>query len=212
MRNDRQPARVLAAYALGAVGGREARSIRHAIEDRRLRREADAHRDTVERLLARFDPVEPDPGVWDRIEAVIGDEHSPGTRRQSRFNGTLLINFASDQSVDLATVASGLAANPASVTRTLADPVTGDPMATVVVGTDGLAVLTAGGLPPLDPASTYQLWAVVDGRVVSAGLLGSEPTVVALRLEASPSALAVTVEFAGVVVSDQQPVAVWAQA
>jgi hypothetical protein len=54
------------------------------------------------------------------------------------------------------------------------------------------------------------LWAIVDGEVVSVGLLGQNPTAAAVRLDVDPTVLAVTVERAGgVVASDQQPVAVW---
>ncbi len=76
---------------------------------------------------------------------------------------------------------------------------------------DGTSIVTMNGdLPQLDTSQTYQLWSVVDGEVVSVGLLGSDPDVVSLRLEGEPAVLALTVEVAGgVAVSTQSPVAVW---
>lgn len=59
----------LAAYTLGAVGGHEASAIRRGLRaDPRLRRQADAYRATIGRLVARFEPVEPDCSVWEGIE------------------------------------------------------------------------------------------------------------------------------------------------
>lgn len=219
----------LAAYALGAVRGNEARTIRSALRaDPGLRHIGDGYRDTVSRL-ARFEPVEPDSSVWDRIEAATAgrDPASTASRSRRRRGGPLLFAAAvaaafligvaaatvvgrTTEPIDMAAAASELADDPSSATVRLADPGSGEALATLVIGADGTALITGDGLPLLDAAHTYQLWAVVDGATVSAGLLGHDPTAAVLRLEAHPTVLAVTIERAGgVVASDQQPVAVW---
>jgi anti-sigma-K factor RskA len=226
----RDIADALAAYALGAVRANEARTIRSALRaDPGLRHIGDGYRDTVSRLLARFEPAEPDSSVWDRIEAATAgrDPASPASRSRRRRGGPLLFAAAvaaafligvaaatvvgrTTEPIDMAAAAAELAADPSSATVLLADPGSGEALATLVIGADGTALITGDGLPLLDAAHTYQLWAVVDGATVSAGLLGHDPTAAVLRLEAHPTVLAVTIERAGgVVASDQQPVAVW---
>lgn len=215
----------LAAYALGAVGHDEARSIRSALRgDPRRSRSADGYRDTALRLLARFEPVEPGEEVWNRIEAAtLGRDTAlpPSLRRSSGpILAAIAVAAAFFLGIGTATMFGGealpvdatavLAAAGQSATLLLADPGSGEAVASLVVGEDGTAVFSSDGLAPLDDGHTYQLWSVVDGAVVSAGLLGPAPSDAALRLEAEPTVLAVTIErVGGVVVSDQDPVAVW---
>lgn len=81
---------------------------------------------------------------------------------------------------------------------------------TFVIQPDGNALIADSTLPPLPEGLTYQLWAVVDGEVVSAAVLGPDPRSAPLRIEGSVAVLALTVEhMGGVVVSDQEPAAVW---
>ncbi len=81
---------------------------------------------------------------------------------------------------------------------------------TFVIQPDGSALIVENTLPPLPGDHTYQLWAVIDGEVVSAAVLGPNPHVASLRIEGQVAVLALTVEqFGGVVVSDQEPAAVW---
>jgi hypothetical protein len=81
---------------------------------------------------------------------------------------------------------------------------------TFVIQSDGSALIADSTLPPLPDGLTYQLWAVVDGEVVSAAVLGPDPRLTPLRIEGSVAVLALTVEHVGgVVVSDQEPAAVW---
>lgn len=218
----------LAAYALGAVGGAESRAIVRALRaDPLLRRQADADRDTVARLVARFEPVEPDRSVWGRIERAIGgDSITPAPPRAQRLGRAAMLTVAvaaafvlgvgastvlrTASPTDVAAVAAELRDDPSTNTLRLSDPGSGADVATVLVGSDGTAIVSGDGLPVLDAGLTYQLWAVVDGAVVSAGLLGAEASATALRLEAEPTVLAVTVErTGGVVVSEHEPVAVW---
>ena len=70
-------------------------------------------------------------------------------------------------------------------------------LVSAVVRPDGEGYLVAEGLPALAAARTYQLWALVDGRPVSVGVLGTDPSVVAFRAPPDVHALALTEEVAG---------------
>ena len=84
----------------------------------------------------------------------------------------------------------------------------GQAVATAVVLPDGTGYLVRDGLTPLGPDRTYQLWAVVGDRTVSAGVLGPDPSVLAFRAPGEATAFAVTDEVAGGVVQTRQtPVA-----
>lgn len=66
-----------------------------------------------------------------------------------------------------------------------------------VVRPDGEGYVVGDNLPALGAEQTYQLWAMVDGRTVSVGVLGSDPVVTAFRAPADVKALALTTEVAG---------------
>lgn len=82
--------------------------------------------------------------------------------------------------------------------------------AIIVLMPDGTGYLTEHTLQPLPPDRTYQLWAIVDGKVISAGVLGSEPAVVPFRIDPEGFAgFAITEEVAGgVEASQNDPVAI----
>lgn len=77
--------------------------------------------------------------------------------------------------------------------------------ATAAVHADGSGFLLGTSLPALDAAETYQLWGVREGIVVSLGVLGHSPDVVAFHLDPTTEALAVTVETAGGVPVSNNP-------
>lgn len=63
------------------------------------------------------------------------------------------------------------------------------------------------GLPALSEGRTYQLWAVVDGQTISAGVLGSDPNIARFTMKGAVSAFALTEENGtGVPVSANPPV------
>ena len=62
---------------------------------------------------------------------------------------------------------------------------------------DGTGYLLADRLPALPDDRTYQLWAMVDGTPVSAGVLGSDPAVARFQAAPTTSALAISEEVAG---------------
>lgn len=71
-----------------------------------------------------------------------------------------------------------------------------------IVLPDGYAWLTNVSFEPLDDTQTYQLWAIQDGAVISAGILGPVPGTVAFHVDADRlDGLVITVETAGGVVS-----------
>ena len=70
---------------------------------------------------------------------------------------------------------------------------------------DGSGFLLGTSLPALDARETYQLWGVREGVVVSLGVLGHSPDVVAFHLDPTTEALAITVETAGGVPVSNNP-------
>lgn len=80
---------------------------------------------------------------------------------------------------------------------------------TIVLSSDGAGYVADHNLPPLDNGRTYQLWAVVGEQVVSVGVLGSAPDVVAFHVDpVGLAGFAVTAEVPGGVVSSQNPAVV----
>lgn len=105
----------------------------------------------------------------------------------------------------LAVAAEETAAQPGSATITLS----GDVNADVVLGADGIGFVLAGGLPGLPADETYQLWAIVGERIISAGVLGADPGISPFQVSGDVAGFALTIERSGgVVSSEQQPVAV----
>lgn len=84
----------------------------------------------------------------------------------------------------------------------------------IVLLPDGTGYVYADTLSPLPDDATYQLWAVVNDRVVSAGVLGSNPNVVPFHLDPQGlQGLVITEEVAGgVPQSEADPVVAWFEA
>ncbi len=73
---------------------------------------------------------------------------------------------------------------------------------------DGSGYLDLDSLARLDGEHTYQLWAVLDGEVISAGVFGGEPTVAPFRVDPHLlQGLVVTEEVSGGVAVSSQPAA-----
>jgi anti-sigma-K factor RskA len=88
----------------------------------------------------------------------------------------------------------------------------GATLARVVLMADGSGYLRGDHLAPLSPHQTYQLWAFTGNantpNVVSAGVLGPDPSAVAFHASGPVHGFAVTVESAGgVVTSHHAPIA-----
>ena len=78
--------------------------------------------------------------------------------------------------------------------------------ATVVLLPNGTGYLGTEGLASLESDSTYQLWAVQSGKVISAGLMSPSSGVVAFHVDADTlEGLVLTIEEAGGVPVSSQP-------
>jgi hypothetical protein len=77
--------------------------------------------------------------------------------------------------------------------------------APVAIDVDGSGYLMGNTLPALDAAQTYQLWGIKGDLVVSLGVLGASPGVVAFHVGDGVDALAITQEVTGGVVSSANP-------
>jgi anti-sigma factor RsiW len=126
------------------------------------------------------------------------------------------------QQQEIATLAVALDQDPLqrAVTTALADPDArvaelrmdgGDRTTLIVVLPDGTGYVYENTLEPLSADATYQLWAVVEGKVISAGVLGNRPGVVPFHIDpAGLEALVITAEVAGGVPQSQEaPVVAW---
>ncbi len=69
-------------------------------------------------------------------------------------------------------------------------------MGDVIVTSDGKGYIRMDDAEQLPDDRTYQLWTVVDGKPVSAGLLGRKPSVAAFAISSNAVAVAVSVEKA----------------
>ncbi len=229
---------LLGAYALDAVDPREAREVEsHLVTcEACLREVAEFHE--VSALLT--ESVDEAPQLWDRIAAEIetSERPVPGWYRWAVAAAVAvalvgLAGLVASQQTQLVDLQEALDAERATVGRqatliqarspegqlsaALADPAArlitldGDHGSVAfVVLPDGSAFVAGNTLPALGPDRTYQLWAVTEGQVVSAALLGGVPQTTQLRIEGAVEILAITEEvIGGVVVSQEDPAAVW---
>lgn len=175
----------------------------------------------------------PSPLVWERIAREVGfeQESEPVVAKSNvvpiRSRGrNLLITAASVAAALVIGVAAGsvLSDSPQGLRETavaaaseagstsiqMTDPATSGLTASAVIEADGTGYLIAESLPALGEDRTYQLWVIVDDQVISAGLLGNNPDVVQFRAEGNVVGMAISNEVAGgVVVSENDPVALW---
>ena len=99
--------------------------------------------------------------------------------------------------------------NPASQQVSLTSDVSASG-AIIVLMPDGTGYLAEHTLAPLSADRTYQLWALVDGKVISAGVLGANPGVVPFHIDPDGfEGFAITEEvIGGVEASENAPVVV----
>ncbi len=128
----------------------------------------------------------------------------------------------SAQTEQIATLTAALDADPLARAATAALDVPGATVASltgedaagamlIVVLPDGTGYVYESTLQDLPADLTYQLWAVVDGKVISAGVLGSQFDVVPFHLDPHGlQGLVITQEVAGgVAQSEADPVVSW---
>lgn len=105
-----------------------------------------------------------------------------------------LRNAVSAGGLQQAAAAAALDPNHTTVLLASAD---GRLNAQVVIQPDGNAYWVRSDLPRIDARHTYQVWGLSNGQIVSLGLLGSAPRLVAFRVEPGVSRLMVTAEQQG---------------
>jgi len=86
--------------------------------------------------------------------------------------------------------------DPRSRTVDLASA-TGAKAAEVVLRPDGTGFLVKDRLARLSPDRTYQLWMLVDGKAISAGVLGPNPGIVPFKAAGDPAGFAISNEVRG---------------
>ncbi len=228
---------LVAAYAVDSVDAAERTWVEAALaHDAALRAELDEHRAVLAVLAHAVDPTPatPAPLVWEHIAEQISTSPPPnaaaatlarGRSRLTRVTAALSIAAVALVTVLGISVLRLLAerSNPGvevAIDELLEDPTAivatltandGSPVeARIVVGRDGIGFLYADNLPTLDASRTYQLWAIVDDRVISAGVLGANPDQAPFQVVGNVQGFALTNEIAGgVPVSEGEPVAVW---
>ncbi|MBN2113373.1 MAG: anti-sigma factor [Acidimicrobiia bacterium] len=220
---------LLGAYALDALSLEETRRVETALTGDAALRDAVAPLFAVAAALAEgaAGPADPPPrAVWARIAAATAPPRPNRAATLSawrRWLGAVVASTAVAAAVVLAFVAVGqhgrllefergplaaaaAAARDADGSRVVT--LSGDVAAEIVLAADGTGYLLNPEAPPLPADETYQLWAIVGDRVISAGVLGPNPGVSAFHVSGEVAGFALTVEVAGgVVSSEQDPVA-----
>jgi anti-sigma-K factor RskA len=220
---------LLGAYALDALSLEERRRVEAALAaDPELREAADRLGDVAALLAAAAADVADrlPAGLWARISAATTPV--PASRaRVSLWRRWLMPALAATAAAAAAVLAvvavqqhtrlidfeeSPLAAAAAAVRDEAGSVVvalTGRVPAEVILAADGTGYLLSPDAPALPADETYQLWAIVGDRVISAGVLGPDPAVAAFHVSGQIAGFALTVEVAGgVVSSEQEPVSV----
>jgi hypothetical protein len=83
----------------------------------------------------------------------------------------------------------------------------GSARAQATIEPNGVGFLSATGLPELPADRTYQLWGVIDGKVISLGVLGNRPELLVFTADDGLSALVITEEERGGVPVSENPAA-----
>lgn len=227
-----------AAHALNALPADESALLEAALGfDEELKLEYESFRRVAAELVEGFSDVVPaaSPQLWDRIALAAGLATSPdlspadaeSSPRRSRWHraapilmgvaavaiavaGTAGVMANRGEPAGLEALAAASAELPGSLAVSLVDPSGGPAAIDAVVTAGGDGFIDGSSLPTLPENRTYQLWAIVGERVISVGIMGNRPEVSAFRVEGQLAGLAISEEvLGGVVVSEQDPVAVW---
>jgi anti-sigma-K factor RskA len=112
--------------------------------------------------------------------------------------GSIFVSARQDNNVPdsiaaMTAMANDAASKPGSRTGVLSDPQQ-TMSVKVVVDAQGHGFLMTDPLPTLPQDETYQLWAANDGTMISLGMLGSNPQMSLVSIDASVTELALTRE------------------
>lgn len=211
---------LLGAYALDAVDDPDRHEIERHLESCPVcRTEVSRHREVAALVSG---PEQPPPDhVWERIRARLEDSREvlasapvvrrprPGSQRLAAALAAaalVAVGFLGWRVVELEGRIERGGSVLAAAEAALADPdgrrlvLRSDDAALaadVVLLPDGTGYLFQNNLEPLSADRTYQLWAMVGERPISAAVLGSDPEVTAFRVGEGTGALAITEERAG---------------
>ena len=228
----------VAAHALNALPADESALVEAAIGfDEELKKDYQSYEQVAAELVEGFSDVVPaaSPQLWDRIALAAGlatspdlspaDAQTPARPSRRRRVTPILMGVAAvaiavaptagvmanrTEPEGLEAMAAASVELPGSLSVSLVGPAGGPAEVDAVVTTDGQGFIDGSSLPTLPENRTYQLWAIVGERVISVGIMGNRPEVSAFRVEGQLAGLAISEEIlGGVVVSEQEPVAVW---
>lgn len=228
---------LLAAYAMDAVDERERAAIRRALDtDPELRTELAGYHETLAVLATAVEsaPSTPSLAVWNGIERSISGSRTASEAptftpvrevKRRRFTTRILgvvaasslvaaaffgVRLASLDEPDLLATANELQAQASTRTVTLTD--SGGLAVELVLGTDGVGYVYADQLPELADGRSYQLWAISDNGVISAGIFGTAG-IAPFHTDGPVTGFAITEEISGgVEASQNDPIAVWLDA
>lgn len=230
---------LVAAYAVDALDPFEKSRVERLLDaDAELRADLDEHHAVLAVLAQAVDPrpSTPSPLVWEAISsqiegtgevvpklASVGDIQKQ--RRFSRWTATLALSSMAlavllgvsvlqlqreSGTEPLQNAIQELLEDPTATVATLSAAGDIAAEARIVLGADGVGYVYADTLPQLDQSRTYQLWAIVDDRVISAGVLGADPDNSPFKVVGDVAGFAITEEVAGgVPVSEGETIAVW---
>lgn len=214
---------LLGAFALDATSEEERVEVEeHLATCLRCRAEVADHRETASMLAAVGAPAP--EGVWEGIASALEDGPIPinrPTRRRSAATwvkgaasaaaAAMFIWLAADvvdqrqqleqvagsvEEANLGGAAAAALVHPEARRVGLSSP-EGSLRAEAVVLPDGRGYIVTDNLEPLSASRTYQLWALGGEVPISAGVLGSDPGVVAFTASPRLTGLAITEEEAG---------------
>lgn len=115
---------------------------------------------------------------------------------QTRDSGDGSGEFAADPVASMTALAQQLATEPGSRTAVLTDP-DQSMSVDVIVDDSGHGFLMTAALPSLAAGETYQLWSAHGDTMVSLGMLGPDPTMAVVSIDAGVTDLALTREPVG---------------
>ena len=221
-----------AVHSLNALPKDEATEFQERVEsDLELAEDLDSFRRVATGLIDGLLDIVPaaSPELWDRISDEAGIT-SPDTRvKQARsfevplsILGMAAILIAvlavgafslltATESNDTRSLAAAAASSPSSLSVTLSSPNGTEGInPEVIIDDSGTGYIIADTLPALTADRTYQLWLIVEDRVVSAAVLGNDPGAIQFRAEGTVVGIAISNEIAGgVAVSAVEPTAIW---
>ena len=230
---------LLGAYALDAVSDEERRAVEnYLMVNPKARAEVEEHREVAtmlawsgadapdglwERIAGSLDEAPPTP----RGELADVLSYDAGTKRRRSRGRTFamwagasaaaaviavvavsVIDSGSTETGGLTAAADAAREDGDSSITTIAAP-DGAGGVEAIIDEDGHGFLLASELPELPADRTYQLWGLINDQAISLGVLGHNPELETFSVDAPVTALVITNEVAGGVMTDGNPDGAW---